>query len=124
MTNPQSKLAVNGNITAKDVMVTNTGWSDYVFQPGYRLPPLREVGAFIQANHHLPGIPSEAEVKAKGVSLGDMQAKLLAKVEELTLHMIQADERNNRLDEQNRELRDRLARLEQGAAGATPAAVK
>ena len=38
-TNPQSKLAVNGNITAKDVVVTNTGWPDYVFHPGYRLRP-------------------------------------------------------------------------------------
>lgn len=122
--NPQSKLAVNGNITAKDVMVTNTGWSDYVFQPGYRLRPLREVGAFIQANHHLPDIPSEAEVKEKGVSVGEMQTKLLAKIEELTLHMIRTDDRNDRLEQQNRKLRDRIARLEKGAAGATPAAAK
>jgi len=41
-----------------------------------------------------------------------MQAKLLAKVEELTLHAIQADERNNRLEQQNRELQERMARLE------------
>jgi hypothetical protein len=107
-TNPQSKLAVNGNITAQDVMVTNTGWSDYVFQPGYRLRPLREIGAYIRANHHLPDIPSEAEVKEKGVSVGEMQAKLLAKIEELTLHMI-------RQEEENRELRERIARLEKGA---------
>jgi regulator of replication initiation timing len=54
-----------------------------------------------------------------------MQSKLLAKVEELTLHMIQAEERNNRLEEQNRELRDRIGRLEKGAAAsATPAAAK
>jgi len=105
-TNPQSKLAVNGNITAKDIMVTNTGWSDYVFQPGYRLRPLSEVRAYIQANHHLPDIPTEAEVKAQGASVGEMQAKLLAKIEELTLHMIQADERNTRLEKQNRELQD------------------
>jgi hypothetical protein len=124
-TNPQSKLAVNGNITAKDVMVTNTGWSDYVFQPGYRLRPLREVGAYIQAHHHLPDIPSEAEVKERGVRVGEMQVKLLAKIEELTLHMIRADDRNNRLDRQNQELRDRIARLEKGvAAGVKPAAAK
>jgi hypothetical protein len=124
-TNPVSKLAVNGNITAKDVMVTNTGWSDFVFRPGYRLRPLSEVNAFIQANHHLPDIPTEAEVKEKGVSLGEIQAKLLAKVEELTLHMIQADDRNNRLEEQNQELRNRIARLEKGlASGVTSAAEK
>jgi len=116
-TNPQSTLAVNGSITAKDVMVTSTGWSDYVFQPGYHLLPLREVHAYIQANHHLPDIPSETEVKEKGVSMGEMQAKLLAKIEELTLHMIQQEE-------ENQELRDRIARLEKGAANATPAAAK
>ena len=124
-TNPQYLLSVKGTVGAQEFIVTNTGWSDYVFQPGYRLRPLREIGAYIQANHHLPDIPSEAEVKEKGVSVGEMQSKLLAKVEELTLHMIQADERNNRLEEQNQELRDRLARLEKGAAtSATTTAAK
>jgi len=56
-------------------------------------------------------------VKEKGVSVGEMESKLLAKVEELTLHMIQADERNNRLEQQNQEPRDRIARLEKGQAG-------
>jgi len=138
-TNPQFKLAVNGNIGAQDIIVTNTGWSDYVFRPGYRLRPLSEVNQFIEENGHLPDIPTEAEVKEKGVSLGDMQAKLLAKVEEITLHLIQADERNNRSDEQNRELREhmnqqqkenqelrkRLARLEKSMpADPAPAAAK
>jgi hypothetical protein len=117
-TNPQYKLAVNGNIGAQDIIVTNTGWSDYVFRPGYRLRPLSEVSQYIQANGHLPDIPTEEEVKEKGVSLGDMQAKLLAKVEELTLHMIQQEE-------ENRELRDRLARLEKAAGtDSTPASAK
>jgi hypothetical protein len=103
-TNPTSKLSVNGTIQAKEVIV-NTGWSDYVFEPAYHLRPLNEVAAYIKENHHLPEIPSEAEVQQNGVGLGEMQSKLLAKIEELTLHMIQADE-------QNRDLRERLARLE------------
>jgi hypothetical protein len=115
-TAPQYKLAVNGTIGAKEVIVTNIGWSDYVFRPGYRLRPLSEVGAYIRAHRHLPGIPSEAEVKEKGVSLGEMQAKLLAKIEELTLHMIQQEK-------ENRELRERLARLETRAAGSGALAV-
>ena len=110
--NPQYRLSVNGTIGTKEVVVTNTGWADYVFKPDYRLPALSEVGAYIREHHHLPGVPSEKEVQEKGVGLGEMQAKLLAKVEELTLHMIQADQRNNRLEKQNRELQDRLARLE------------
>ena len=105
--------------------MTSAAWSDYVFRPGYRLRPLREVGQYIQENGHLPGIPTEAEVKEKGVSVGDMQAKLLAKVEELTLHMIRADEQNSRLEQQNQELLERLARLEKSAtANSTLAAGK
>ncbi len=127
-TNPQYKLAVNGNIGAQDIIVTNTGWSDYVSRPGYRLRPLSEVSQFIQANGHLPEIPTEAEVKEKGVSLGDMQAKLLAKVEELTLHAIQQEKESRELREnltrENQELRDRLARLEKGAASITTTAAK
>jgi len=115
-TNAQNALSVNGTVQAKEVLV-NTGWSDYVFGPGYHLQSLSEVAAFVQANHHLPDIPSEAEVKEKGVKLGEMQAKLLAKVEELTLHMIEADERNRSLEQQNRELQDRVARLEAAAKG-------
>jgi hypothetical protein len=113
--NPQSLLSVKGTITAEGVTVTSTGWSDYVFAPDYRLMPLRDVATFIRENRHLPDIPSEAEVKEKGVSVGDMQSKLLAKVEELTLHMIQADKRNERLEQENRSLQERLGRLE--AAG-------
>jgi hypothetical protein len=116
---PQYLLSVRGVIGAQEVVVTNYGWSDYVFQPGYRLRPLREVGAYIRANRHLPDIPSAAEVKQKGVSVGEMQSRLLAKIEELTLHMIRAEERNDRLENQNRELRERIARLEKAAAGAT-----
>jgi hypothetical protein len=107
--NPQYKLAVNGNIGAQDIIVTNTGWSDYVFQPGYRLRPLSEVSAFIHKHRHLPDIPTEAEVKEKGVSVGEMQAKLLAKVEELTLHLIQQEK-------ENKELRERVAQLENRAS--------
>jgi hypothetical protein len=110
-TDPQNTLSVNGTIQAKSVLV-NTGWSDYVFDPDYRLASLSELAAYVKENHHLPGIPSAAEVEEKGVSLGDMQAKLLAKIEELTLHMIQAEDNNNRLEQQNRELQNRVAALE------------
>jgi hypothetical protein len=123
--NPLYKLAVYGTIGAQDVTVTNSGWSDYVFRPGYRLRSLSEVSQYIQTNGHLPDIPTEAEVKEKGVSLGDMQAKLLAKVEELTLHMIQADQRNDRLERENQELRERMGRLEKfGTVVSTPIAAQ
>jgi hypothetical protein len=93
-TNPTHKLAVNGTIKAKEVIVETTGWSDYVFAEDYRLAPLAEVEAHIREKGHLPGIPSAAEVEEGGVSLGEMQAKLLAKVEELTLHLIRIEREN------------------------------
>lgn len=61
ITNPTSRLAVNGNIAATEVLVTATP-SDYVFDPAYRLAPLSEVANYIRENHHLPGIPSGADV--------------------------------------------------------------
>lgn len=88
---PQYKLAVYGTIGATKVKVTQDGWPDYVFEPDYKLPTLGEVEKFIQANQHLPGIPSAAEVQSKGLDLGDNQAELLKKVEELTLYAIEQD---------------------------------
>ncbi len=107
-TNPQNLLSVNGIVQAKEVLV-NTGWSDYVFEPNYRLRPLKEVAAYVEANHHLPDIPSESEVKEKGISVGEMQSKLLAKIEELTLHMIE-------LEHENGVLKESVRRLESGHA--------
>jgi hypothetical protein len=109
VTNPVSKLAVNGKVSASEVVVTSSP-ADYVFDQDYRLAPLSEVADYVAANHHLPGIPSAAEVVENGVGLGEMQSKLLAKIEELTLHMIEAER-------ENQELRDRVARLEHEAAG-------
>ena len=88
-TSPQNKLDVNGTIHAKEVKVDLTGWSDFVFAPTYKLKPLTEVEQYIKTNNHLPEIPSAKEVEQNGVSLGDMQAKLLQKVEELTLYSIE-----------------------------------
>jgi hypothetical protein len=104
-TDPTQKLAVNGTIRAKEVIV-DTGWSDYVFDDDYQLAPLVEVESHIRSERHLPGIPTANEVAAKGISLGEMQAKLLAKVEELTLHLIEQDKRIQKLEAENAALRD------------------
>jgi hypothetical protein len=105
-TNPAHKLAVNGTIKAKEVIVETTGWSDYVFADDYALAPLAEVEAHIKTNKHLPGIPSATEVATQGVSLGDMQARLLAKIEELTLHQIAQEKELASLRQEVRALRE------------------
>jgi hypothetical protein len=110
-TTPSHKLAVKGTIRANEVIV-DTGWADYVFEESYRLAPLSEVEAHIQANKHLPGIPSAAEVAEHGVSMGDMQAKLLSKVEELTLHLIAQEKFMNSQQGEIAALRRRIAELE------------
>jgi len=92
--NPTQKLSVNGTILAKEVIV-QTSWSDYVFATDYKLASLAEVEQHIQKQGHLPGVPSAQEVAEKGVSVGDMQAVLLAKIEELTLHQIELEKRVN-----------------------------
>jgi len=104
-TNPQSKLAVNGTITAKKVTVTLEGWPDFVFADNYKLMPLDKLEKHIKVNNSLPGIPKEKDVVESGVDLGEMQAKLLEKVEELTLYVI---EQNKKISE----LEEKIARLE------------
>jgi hypothetical protein len=85
---PTHKLSVSGSVRAKEVIVETTGWSDYVFADDYQLAPLSEIERHIRQHKHLPGIPSAAQVAEQGVSIGEMQARLLAQVEELTLRMI------------------------------------
>jgi hypothetical protein len=105
--NPTQKLSVNGTVRAKEVIV-DSGWSDFVFDESYKLKALSETEAFIKAEKHLPGIPSAHEIAEHGVSVGEMQAKLLAKIEELTLHQIEEEKRIARLEAENRNLRMKI----------------
>jgi len=109
-TSPAYKFAVNGAIGCKELTVTNTGWADFVFQDNYKLPALDEVEDFISKNKHLPGIPSEAEVKEKGVSVGDMSSKLLQKIEELTLYVIDLKKENEALKGQLANISEQLGK--------------
>ena len=106
-TSPTQKLSVAGTIQAYAVVV-NTGWSDYVFDKDYRLAPLSEVEQHIKADKHLPGIPSAQEVAEHGVSVGDMESKLLAKLEEVTLHLIAQEKAIQALQRENAELRKQM----------------
>ncbi|MEO9850954.1 MAG: hypothetical protein ABJH72_22345 [Reichenbachiella sp.] len=83
------KLAVGGSIGAREIKVEASGWSDFVFYKGYELRTLEEVEKHIAEKGHLPEIPSEVEVTKNGINLGEMDAKLLQKIEELTLYLIE-----------------------------------
>lgn len=106
--NPQSKLDIAGTIRAKEVKVEATGWSDFVFNEDYNLKPLPEVETHIKEHKHLPEIPSEKEVLENGISVGEMQAKLLQKIEELTLYIIEQDKQNKDQQKQIDELKVQL----------------
>lgn len=103
---PGATLAVNGDITAKKIKVTQTGWADFVFHPEYDLPSLQYVEDFIREHKHLPDMPTEAEVKADGLDIGEMNKKLLQKVEELTLHLIRVDKENQLLKQEVKLLKE------------------
>ena len=102
-----SGLEINGTIKAKEVLITNTNWADFVFATDYKLPDLNEVKRHITEKKHLPGIPSEAEVKENGVNLGEMQTKLLQKIEELTLYTIRQQEMIDKLNEKIEQLENK-----------------
>lgn len=103
------KLFVEEGILTEKVKVaikTSADWSDYVFHKNYPLMSIQQVEQFIQTNGHLPGIPSAAEVVNEGIDLGKMNAKLLEKIEELTLYII---DQQKKLDA----VQQRLNQLEQ-----------
>jgi len=92
---PNTKLAVNGKIRAHEIKVEIANWPDYVFAKDYQLPTLLETEKYIKTRGRLPGIPSVEDVKVNGVDLGDMNSKLLQKIEELTLHLIEKEKELN-----------------------------
>jgi hypothetical protein len=126
-TNPvNEKLAVDGKIKAKEIIVTDMGWADYVFLDAYKPLSLKETEKFIIRNKHLPGIPSAVDVGANGIKVGEMQAKLLEKIEELTLHLI-AQEKRMDLQEKEIQVQKRLNKSllnKQQRAGQRPKAFK
>lgn len=99
---PSEKLSVNGNVRAKKLIVTQTGWSDYVFDSSYQLKPLTEVERFVKTNKRLPEMPSAKQIENDGVDVGENQALLLKKIEELTLYVIELNKKVAMLESQNK----------------------
>ncbi|MDR1715291.1 MAG: hypothetical protein LBS20_05560 [Prevotella sp.] len=100
-----NKLDINGTIRSKEVKIEATGWSDFVFNKDYQLPTLQAVEQHINDKGHLPDIPSEKEVIKNGISVGEMQAKLLQKIEELTLYVIDLKKENESIKQELKGLR-------------------
>lgn len=86
--NPTYQLSVNGNIRSKELVV-ETGWADYVFDEDYKRLSLADVEKFIKVNNHLPNVPSAQNIQTNGLKVGEMQTKMMEKIEELTLYVIE-----------------------------------
>jgi len=96
---PMAKLAVDGNILAKEIKVkTDITIPDYVFESDYELNSLDYIADYVKTNKHLPEIPSAKEIKRDGLDLAEMNLLLLKKVEELTLHAIENEKKRNELE--------------------------
>jgi len=107
--NPDQLLTVNGTIHAKQVNIDlNVPAPDYVFDRTYKLRTLTAVNHYILMNKHLPEIPSAATMAKDGVNVSELNMKLLQKVEELTLYLIEKDEQVKsqqlQLDNQQKQL--------------------
>jgi hypothetical protein len=108
----QGGINVNGTVKAKEVNITNTGWADHVFDPDYPLMDLRDLKRYLKKNRHLPGIPTEVEVAEQGINLGELNVRLLEKIEELTLYVIQQQQESANQMELIKHLKDRIGILE------------
>lgn len=100
------RLSIDGKIIAEELRVqTSAAWPDYVFNHDYDLMPLEILDQSIKENGHLPGIPKAEVIDAEGFDTGEMQRKMMEKIEELTLYLID-------LKKENDKLKDRIEKLE------------
>ncbi|MDC8101653.1 hypothetical protein [Chryseobacterium rhizosphaerae] len=97
-------VKIDGKVIAKEVEVKANVWADYVFKKDYKLNTLEEVEKHISEKGHLPNIPSAKEVEKEGINLGEMDAKLLEKIEELTLYSIEQNKQIQELKQQVQQL--------------------
>ncbi|NAY93460.1 hypothetical protein GTQ34_16230 [Muricauda sp. JGD-17] len=106
-------LAVKDKIITEELRVrTYANWPDHVFENDYKLPDLTEVEKHIQTNGHLKDIPSAKNVRDNGFLIGDMNSRLLKKIEELTLYTIAQQKALDEQKQKNKELEHRLLLLE------------
>jgi hypothetical protein len=100
---------VKGGMITEKIKVAVAGsvdWADYVFDEDYKIMPLESVEAFVKENKHLPNVPSTKEVMTNGNDLGKTDAKLLEKIEELTLYIIEMNKELKALRKESKELKE------------------
>lgn len=103
-------LAVAGSMIAESIKVKGvTNWPDYVFEESYPLLSLDSTAAFVRQYKHLPDMPSAKTVAAEGIDVEEMNAKLLKKVEELTLYLMEQHNMIEELKQENKEIKAKIS---------------
>jgi hypothetical protein len=97
-------LDVAGTIRACEVLVESNGWCDYVFEDNYELRSIDELESYVKENKHLPNIPAASVVESEGQSLGDYQMRMMEKIEELSLYVIELNHGVKDLNQKVQEL--------------------
>ncbi|MCD4678846.1 MAG: hypothetical protein K8S00_00525 [Bacteroidales bacterium] len=87
-------------------------WSDFVFNDDYELTPLDQIEKYIKENKHLPDVPTDTEVTKEGLKVGEMNAIMMQKIEELTLYLIEQNKQLTKLTEENEMLKARMELIE------------
>jgi len=104
-----SYFQVDGKLACQELVVVDPNkWADFVFYPNYQLMPLTEVEQFYKGNKHLPDVPSEEEIKNRGLNVAEIDAILLQKIEELTLYVVDLNKKIDQLRLQNSELEAKI----------------
>ena len=107
--NGANTLNVNGRIRAKEIKVELVGtWADYVFAPDYKLRPLEDLEKYISENHHLPNVPPAAEIECTSIDIASMMTTQMEKIEELTLYMIEMNQKVETLQRENEILKQQI----------------
>ena len=103
----------DGKIWSTEVnVVVKENFPDYVFSPDYELMPIDSLACYVETEQHLPNVPTAEQVEENGMNVGEMQVKQMEKIEELTLYLIQINERMKVLEEENKKLQQQLTELQ------------
>ena len=103
------KLAVGGNVIAEEIVVKlKENWPDYVFNKNYEKLEIKELERYILDNGHLPKIPNAENVSKEGMNIGEIQIKLLEKIEELTLYLIEQNKKLEKLENEYELLKKKI----------------
>lgn len=105
------QLDNNGLLRARRIKIDADTWADFVFEEDYSLMPLADLKIYIDDKGHLPNVPSEKELAEEGLDLAQMNKLLMQKIEELTLYILEQNDKSEELEKKIEELQEQISKL-------------